>query len=158
MTAPSPFVFIPFVFFPCTLPSARTSLYHASLFSYRCYTCIPVSPYALPSVVVCFTFRTWYTVSYITYMATYPVPRSEYRICSPFDSGFPRTGSPSTQHHSLGPQLYQAGSASGTKTERRTRTNPLPRPTVPREQKNILRPEISTIYSSSRMHGEARRY
>jgi hypothetical protein len=83
MTPPLPFVFIPFVFSLGTLPSARAclNLNLVLISSYRRYTCISVSPCALPSVVAfCFAFQTRYLGSYTT---CYNVPQSEYRNCSP---------------------------------------------------------------------------
>jgi hypothetical protein len=56
------------------------------------------SPCALPRVVlICFMFRTRYTVSYITCTVIYLVPQSEYRTCSPScDLVLPQLCSPPT--------------------------------------------------------------
>jgi hypothetical protein len=73
------------------------------------------SPCAPPSVVlICFTFRTRYTVSYITCIVIYPVPQSEYRICSPFDTfNSPLVPSPSVLPRA---GLVNAGFASSSDT------------------------------------------
>jgi hypothetical protein len=80
-------------------------------------------PCALPLVVfVCFMFRTWYTVSYIACMARYPVPQSEYRLCSPSLTLFPfEFDSPHASHPSVLPRagLGQAGFVSGSETTRK---------------------------------------
>jgi hypothetical protein len=101
MTTPPFFVSIPCDFLP-----------YAPVGSRILGPCVPVlisslriysrSPCALPRVVlICFMFRTRYTVSYITCIVIYLVPQSEYRTCSPScDFVLPRLCSP-LRHCSL---------------------------------------------------------
>jgi hypothetical protein len=86
MTAPPFFVFIPCDFLPYAPVGSRilgpcvTVLISSLRMYYR-------SPCVLPRVVlICFTLRTRYTVSYIACTVIYLVPQSEYRLFShPFD-------------------------------------------------------------------------
>jgi hypothetical protein len=45
-----------------------------------CSSCLPLSPLVVLRFHVS---RTWYMVSYIACIVIYPVPQSEYRLCSP---------------------------------------------------------------------------
>jgi hypothetical protein len=123
MTAPPFFVFIPCDFLP-----------YAPVGSCILGPCVPVlisslrmysrSPCALPSVVlICFTLRTRYTVSYITCTVIYLVPQSEYRTCSPPSNLFPlRYPQLAPRSFALGPsprRPCQIGSASDSETVRK---------------------------------------